>query len=187
MSRKSIYQYDKEYYEGRNYGNFYSLGSTAAVPAEEPEYEERFEEQKPLRRPETRPEREETAIPGKRPASKPAVKRKTNVSIISVLFLICAMGATLFVCVKYIEMHNNIETLQKEINTKKTEYKFLKESNDKLENDLNAPIDYDYIYAYAVRDLGMQYPSEGQIIRYEKTDASSVIQYGEIPEVYPGY
>lgn len=188
--RKSIYQYDKEYYEGRRTQNFYSYGSAAAKPAEIVPFETEEAEEATSVRPEREYEDERksregvTAKPEKK--TKTRVRRSLGMSVFSSLFLLASIGVTLLFCIGYIKMTTEINDI--DIQTSKTASALATacDINNEIADSLNAPVDYDYVYAYAVKNLGMVYPSEDQIVYYRATGLSNVVQYGDIPEYGTG-
>lgn len=92
------------------------------------------------------------------------IKRKIvlSTSIVFVLFLIC---------VRYTEINekfNEVNSLEKSLSSTKA-------LNQQLSTDIESKTDLNYIEKYAKYQLGMQKPSEGQIVRiaYEKHDKIS--------------
>ena len=57
----------------------------------------------------------------------------------------------------------------------------LTNSNDELELEINAGIDYEQIYNTAVNELGMVYPERDQVITYDAGVSEYVKQYHDIP------
>lgn len=62
-----------------------------------------------------------------------------------------------------------------------SQYEELVENNNATEARLEASIDLDYIYSVATEQLGMSYPSEGQIIDYINEEREHVRKYESIP------
>ena len=67
-----------------------------------------------------------------------------------------------------------VTRLQSELNE-------LTNSNDELELEINAGIDYEQIYNTAVNELGMVYPERDQVITYDAGVSEYVKQYHDIP------
>lgn len=67
------------------------------------------------------------------------------------------------------------------ITNMQSQYEQLLENNNATEARLEASIDLDYIYSVATEQLGMSYPSEGQIIDYNKVEREHVRKYESIP------
>ena len=55
-------------------------------------------------------------------------------------------------------------------------------SNNAIEDGVRIYTDLDYVYRVATKDLGMVYPTEEQVIRYNRTESEYVRQYEDIPE-----
>ncbi len=99
-----------------------------------------------------------------------------------VIVLTIASICTLYLCVSYLQVQSsitahiyNIETLESEIET-------LKSENDALETSINTYVDLDYVYEVATEDLGMVYANKDQVILYNKTESEYVRQYEDIPQ-----
>lgn len=99
-----------------------------------------------------------------------------------VIVLTVAAICTLYLCVSYLKLQssvtarlNNIESLEKEIET-------LKADNDALETRINTSVDLDYIYKVATEELGMVYANKNQVRLYNRTESEYVRQYEDIPE-----
>ncbi|MDO5564542.1 MAG: hypothetical protein Q4F88_04870 [Eubacteriales bacterium] len=55
-----------------------------------------------------------------------------------------------------------------------------KQKNDSLENDIDTKFDYDELFNIAVMDLGMRYPGNDEVIKFDKTKSEYVRQYENI-------
>lgn len=179
--RRSIYEYNKEYYENSS-KKYYSNGNAA----EELLYETSADyftepDELPLR-----PEKKPVEAPVKHVRTSPVRKkrRKSSLDFIAFFVLITAMAATLMVCVGFLQKQSDINQLKTETKKLKADYTALKDSNDALEDELQTAVDYDYIYAVAVGKLGMVYPGENQIINYSVDNSAYVIQYEKVPDTY---
>ena len=56
----------------------------------------------------------------------------------------------------------------------------LKAENNSYESEINSSIDYNEVYDIAVNELGMVYPSRGQVINYDSKESEYVKQYKDI-------
>ena len=99
-----------------------------------------------------------------------------------VVALTIAAVCALYLCVNYLQLQSsisarlqNIETLEKEIETLKT-------NNDALETRIETSVDLDYVYEVATEELGMVYANKDQVRPYDKTESEYVRQYEDIPE-----
>ena len=84
-------------------------------------------------------------------------------------------------CINYLnaeaditETKNNIESLEKSINTLATQ-------NDSVQYEINSFVDVNYIIRTATEELGMVMVSKDQIITYESTRNEFMEQYGDVP------
>ncbi len=187
--RKSIYEYDRSYYE-KSVGRYYTDGNTARALNHKVDanydtvdynnsldYYGIDEQAVPIQKPERRTERHVKTQPVRK------IRRKSSLDITAYLLLTVAMAVTLMVCVSFLQTKSSISDLSKQRKLLMADYTSLKDANDALENELNAPIDYDYLYAVAVGKLGMVYPNQEQIVSYKYEDTAYVVQYDKIPEV----
>ena len=69
----------------------------------------------------------------------------------------------------------NIETMEMEL-------KELRDTNESVRSRIEAASDINRIYKIATEELGMVYPEDSQIIRYDRTEREYVQQYEKIPE-----
>jgi len=63
----------------------------------------------------------------------------------------------------------------------KYEYEMLTADNQLVENQINASIDYAYVYEYATQTLGMETPSNHQVITYNRDKTEYVAKRANIP------
>ncbi|MEG1458000.1 MAG: septum formation initiator family protein [Acetivibrio sp.] len=105
-----------------------------------------------------------------------------NWDVVSLLFMMVAIGVTLYVCVSYIQVQHNITTLSKQIAAMESEICDLKNQNDAAYNKINTSIDLSYVYRVATKELGMVRADKNQILSYSIVKSDFVRQYNEIPE-----
>lgn len=153
----------------------YVSGSAARKLSVAPERERRQYEERIIEVPSRRQQ------PNNRPSHKPEVSR--GIDFVSMMVLLVAIVATLFVCIEYLKVQSGIIQMDKEIVSLEKNLSKLKDTNDAMSNSLAASLDLDEIYTIAVGELGMVFPNKNQVRSYEKNDAGYVRQYGEIPEV----
>ncbi len=89
---------------------------------------------------------------------------------------VIAMGLS---CVNYIKAMNAHTANTKTIDRLETEITEAKQYNIDRKLAIDTSIDYEYIYRVAVKDLGMIYPLEGQIVKYESGECEYVNQYSD--------
>lgn len=123
------------------------------------------------------------------PAQAPAVSREVRrnrervqrISAPYMLFLATALALCMVACVSFLQVQSSIAAHRNSIESLKTDLEELKTDNDSMEILLSSYTDLEYIEQVATEELGMVYPSDGQIIYYEKTESGYVRQYEDIP------
>lgn len=98
-----------------------------------------------------------------------------------VLVLLVATLATVVICYQYLQLQSSITNHKHQIQTYQSKLSEIKIQNNADEESLKIYTDLDYIYEAATKELGMVYPSEDQIIQYDKTESEYVRQYEDIP------
>ncbi len=113
--------------------------------------------------------------------SKPKVGR--GVDVISMFFLVCAVFATLYICIHYLQIRSDIVQLEKSIVKITDETEGLRMENDAYESSFaSKDVDLDYVYKTAVGVLGMVYPNENEVYSYTAQGSSYFVQYNVIPD-----
>jgi len=115
-------------------------------------------------------------------ATKANRKRVTQMSLGYVLFLTITSVVTLFLCVHFVQLKAQLTTQMETVAKKETELSVLKADNDAFYNSVAASGDLEYIKEVATNELGMKYPSEGQIVYFDTAGNSYVRQYQDVPE-----
>ena len=117
------------------------------------------------------------------PEIQPKVKIGQGIDLISAMFLMCAIVATLFVCVNYLKVQSDVVQLNKSISKLEKEITGLEKENDALAVVLeNEKYDLETVYRMAVGVLGMVYPNNNEIIYYNNESEGYFRQYQDIPE-----
>ncbi len=98
-----------------------------------------------------------------------------------VFVLTVAVSITLAVCTRYLAIQSDITASKHTIKELQTSIEEMRTENDAAEESIQIYMDIDYIYDIATRELGMVYPSEDQIILYDREESEYVRQYDEIP------
>ncbi len=110
-----------------------------------------------------------------------AMKRvKTGMSVAQVFVITFCLIAMLAVAGLYILSVSRNETLKNSVETLKKNVQELNLSNAKIRDEIEARVDYDEVYDFAVSQ-GMQSPEKQQIVRYSRHAAEYVSKAGEIP------
>ncbi len=117
------------------------------------------------------------------PEAQPKVKAVQGIDLISALFLMCAIVATLIVCVDYLKVQSDVVQLNKSISGLEKQITNLDKENDALEAVLdNEKYDLETVYKLAVGTLGMVYPNNNEVIYYNNESKGYFRQYQDIPE-----
>ncbi len=98
-----------------------------------------------------------------------------------VLFLALISVIALGLCVNYLRMRSHLTTQTKAIARAESELSDLKADNDALYNTVMASVDLEQVKETAINELGMQYPTEEQIITFDTAGNSYVRQYQDVP------
>lgn len=95
---------------------------------------------------------------------------------------VSAIIITIFaICLQYLNVQSQVKTNSTAVTKLQSELNELTNSNDELELEINAGIDYEQIYNTAVNELGMVYPERDQVITYDAGVSEYVKQYHDIP------
>ncbi len=108
-------------------------------------------------------------------------ERAQRIGIPSMALMAAAAGAVVLLCVNYLQVQAGITASQKNIGQLESQLETLRTDNRALETRIGSLVDLDYIYQVATEELGMTYPSQGQVIYYEKSESEYVRQYEDIP------
>ena len=93
-----------------------------------------------------------------------------------------AIVITIFaICLQYLNVQSQVKTNSTAVTKLQSELNELTNSNDELELEINAGIDYEQIYNTAINELGMVYPERDQVITYDAGVSEYVKQYHDIP------
>ena len=114
-----------------------------------------------------------------------AVKNRARVLKIDLkytLFLGIAVAATLVMCIYYLSLQSQMTSQNKKIASLKSELTALVDENQATQERLNNAIDLEAVFETATTALGMDYPSQDQIIYYSGSGDDYVKQYKEIPQ-----
>ena len=123
-------------------------------------------------------------IPERRTVSRSTSRNRAKAKRMSrgyVLFLAVISVAALFMCVRYLKLKSDLTTLTKEIAVTESQLSELKADNDALYNSVLASVDLENIKNVAMDRLGMKYPDEDQIYKFDTAGNSYVRQYRNVP------
>lgn len=132
-----------------------------------------------------RREPEEIKLPRRveQPEIQPKVSALQGIDLISALFLMSAIIATLLVCVNYLKVQSDVVQLNRTITSLEKQIVSLDKENDALAAVLeNEKYDLETVYRMAVGVLGMVYPNNNEVIYYDNEATGYFRQYQDIPE-----
>lgn len=99
-----------------------------------------------------------------------------------VFFLALVSTATLFMCVRYIQLRSNVTSQIKTLANLESELNQLTAENDALYNQTVNDVDLEHIKDVAINELGMNYATEDQIVWYSNNTTNSYVrQYQDVP------
>ena len=98
-----------------------------------------------------------------------------------VMFLALISVITLFLCVSYLQRRAELTSQLQAMARQESELSTLKADNDALYNTVMASVDLESVKNTAINKLGMQYPTEEQIMTYDTAGNSYVRQYQDVP------
>ena len=132
--------------------------------------------------PDIRREDEHYITPSPRRQVHRQPKTLSGISFASLIILTVAIIATVYVCVDYLMLQNQVSQRNKSIITLEKELIVLTNENDASYEAIDTAPNLDYIYQVAVEELGMVYPNKNTVITYKSSSSSYVRQYEDIPE-----
>ena len=109
-------------------------------------------------------------------------ERARHMSLPYVMMLSVAMAVTVILCCQMLQVSSHTAQTKKRIAALQSSVDALRMSNNAIEDSVRIYTDLDYVYRVAVKELGMVYPTEEQVIRYNRTESEYVRQYEDIPE-----
>ncbi len=132
--------------------------------------------------PDIRREEEQYEIPRRSPKHHSQQKTLSGISFTSLIVLTVAIIATVYVCVDFLMVQNQVTIMNKQIVSLEKQITTLTKENDAAYEAVNTAVDLDEIYRVAVEELGMVYPNKNEVITYQSGSADYVRQYEDIPE-----
>jgi cell division protein FtsL len=162
----------------QEYMRYYDEGTAVRKQIIEPEYERPYEV--PYESPE-----QEIYIPPYAKVRKREAQKGLRIAMSPVFasFLGMAVVATLAACCLLLSMQAKVTNQSDTITTLQAQIENLEEENDAYETRINDSIDLEAIRDIAINELGMVYPSEGQVVYYDMVESDYVRQYQDVPAV----
>ena len=99
-----------------------------------------------------------------------------------VIFLAVAAMVALFACVKYLQLQSEITSRSKQITSMQQDLADAKEANTTKYNAIMNTMNLEEIRDIAIRESGMVYAEDDQIIKYKSPTGSAVTQFVGIPK-----
>jgi cell division protein FtsL len=99
-----------------------------------------------------------------------------------VIFLAVAAMVALFACVKYLQLQSEITSRSKQITSMQQDLADAKEANTTKYNAIMNTMNLEEIRDIAIREYGMVYAEDDQIIKYKSPTGSAVTQFVGIPK-----
>lgn len=154
----------------------YVYGNTVRQMQAAPVYEPQRQPQKrPVRTPEQERELRQRKAAAKRNQQRTMAMNGRYVLFLSVVTLVCAIVAGLFVM-----MQADVTANMRSITALEAQISELKVANDATEKRLETTVNLEEIKAEAIA-LGMTYPAADQIVTYSVDHADYMNQYSAIP------
>ncbi len=107
-------------------------------------------------------------------------ERASHMNLGYVLFLTLAIMATGFGCLRYLKLQSEITNSIKRISVLESQLNEIKAENDDTESRIKGTVGLEEIKKRAMNELGMQYATQDQIVKYSSDDTDYVRQYIDI-------
>jgi cell division protein FtsL len=99
-----------------------------------------------------------------------------------VIFLAVMCIATVYMCVYFLQLKENVTSLNRKNARLETELTELQRDNEARYQNLTNNVDLDHIRDVAINKLNMKYASKEQIIWYNSASDGYVYQYTDVPD-----
>lgn len=129
--------------------------------------------------PERRYEKEEQLSP----KTQRKIDRVRAFDLKYTLVLVVAIAFTFAACISMISVQAKINAQNKEIAALESQYQNLSNDNDAAAARVNSDVDLNAIQKVAMEELGMVYPSAGQVVTYDSASEQYVKQYKDVPKL----
>ncbi len=161
--------------QAMGYTTYYTEGSTVRKQYIEPEYEV----------PEYEEPRRENGLPSYAKVRKAKEQKGLRFSMhpVFAVFLGFSVVATLLACCEVLSMQSKVTNQSDTITILQAQVEALEEDNNAYETRIQNSVNLDQIRDRAMNQLGMVYPTEGQVVYYTLTESDYVRQYQDVPSV----
>lgn len=159
--------------QAMGYTTYYTEGSAVRKQYVEPEYEVPVHEEP----------RREDGLPSYAKVRKAKEQKGLRFSMnpVFAVFMGTAVVATLLSCCQVLSMQAKVTGQSDTITILQAQVEALEEDNNAYETRINNNMNLDQIRDTAMNQLGMVYPSEGQVVYYTLTESDYVRQYQDVP------
>lgn len=166
---------DMEKRQVMGYTTYYTEGSAVRKQYVEPDYEI----------PEQEEPRREYGLPSYAKVRKAKEQKGLRFSMhpVFAVFLGAAVVATLLACCKVLSMQSEVTNQSDTITILQAQVEALEEDNNAYETRIQNSVNLDEIRDIAINQLGMVYPTEGQVVYYDLTESDYVRQYQDVPSI----
>ena len=123
-------------------------------------------------------------VSGGRTASRSATRNRARATVLNpgyLLFLAVMVAATVFMCVRFVQLKETITVQNRENMNLRTELTTLRSENDAYYENVQNHIDWEHVRDVAINELGMHYATQDQVVWYNTDTSSYVQQYQAVP------
>lgn len=133
----------------------------------------------------TAPERVERPVREERRVNERISRNTRRARAFDLKYTMALTVATVFLfvsCVNMLTLQADITEQRREIATLERNLESLIDTNNETGKRLESSVDLTKVYDTAIKELGMVYPKNGQIVSYEATNPDYVKQFKDVPE-----
>ncbi len=133
----------------------------------------------------TAPERVERPVREERRVNERISRNTRRAKAFDLKYTMALTVATVFLfvaCVNMLTLQADITEQRREIATLERNLESLIDTNNETGKRLESSVDLTKVYDTAIKELGMVYPKNGQIVNYEASNPDYVKQFKDVPE-----
>lgn len=133
----------------------------------------------------TAPERVERPVREERRVNERISRNTRRARAFDLKYTMALTVATVFLfvsCVNMLTLQADITEQRREIATLERNLESLIDTNNETGKRLESSVDLTKVYDTAIKELGMVYPKNGQIVSYEASNPDYVKQFKDVPE-----
>lgn len=110
--------------------------------------------------------------------------RAKRMGALNFVIMMMATAMIFGMCAVYIQLQSELNSRMSRVATLEAELIALRTDNDIMKKRIETSIDFDEIKDLAINELGMVYPSKGQVVYYQIDETDYMEQYDDIPDGY---